>query len=115
MTQNEESRVQAESPDPLAGSYYVELPSEWDDTKRSNWLEGLAQALAECDQLEIAVVTSPGGALTVAPGAVTRDCNSKVVVVFNGHPCGPRLLDPGTVARRTGYEHQGSWEPPGSP
>lgn len=114
MTQEEEARVRPDSPDPLPGSFYVELPSEWSDTKRTNWLQGLAAALAASDQLEIAVVTSPGGALTVTPEAVTRDCMSKVVIVVNGHPCGPRLLDPGTVARHTGYEHQGSWDPPGT-
>jgi hypothetical protein len=113
MAQDDEAlRVQQESPDPEDGSYYVELPSEWSDEKRAQWLQGLADALAKCDQLEIAVVTTPGGALAAAPDPVTRDCISKVVVVVNGRPCGPRLLDPMTVARRTGYRHEGTWDPP---
>jgi hypothetical protein len=86
-------------------TFYVDPPVDLPANQRQAWLDRLASALAGSDKLEMAVVDSPGGAWTWdASAEQLANCKTKVVVVVNGRPCGPKLLDPVQLSKLTKFK-----------
>jgi hypothetical protein len=94
---------------PSGATFYIDPPADLGPAQREAWLKALAEALANSESLEMDVVTSDGGAWTVErEDDPVAPCRSKVVIVVNGRPCGPKLLDPGRAGTKSEFTHDGS-------
>jgi hypothetical protein len=88
-------------------AFYIDPPADLGPAQRVAWLEALAAALERSDNLEMDVVTSDGGAWSLEPDAdALAACRSKVVIVVNGRPCGPKLVDPGRTGKQSQFKHE---------